>query len=339
MSSQTSIPVPTAKELLDLRILTPEMLDRLCEEDKTAEYLVEDFLPYQTIDIAGGDSTIGKSPWLYELGLCVASGSPFMGHKVVQGRVLYFDLENTTRSSQTMRDAIMQFLGLKEKPAGWLLSFDPPQDIEELETKIKESLPSLVVIDTLREFSPDATRDNSTAAELLKKLRVLARKYSCVIILVHHMRKPRNDERPQNLQDSKVVTWMLGMEGPRALVNQTDVRIALEEGDHDPAAIQVKWNRRVVGDSPLTLFERVTDESSGEPIGYKHLTGPMLLDPERRKAFEKLPPDFSFKQAVSALGKTNNPTNRFLAECRQLGLIEKRGPGRYRKFSSCGGTE
>lgn len=329
-----SLAAQTAEELLKLHILTPDMVDTLCKKDTDREYLVDDFLPDKTIGIGGGDSTIGKSPWFYMLGLCVASGLAFMGHKVRQGGVLYYDLENTVRDSKMMRDAIMQFLGLKEKPAGWLLSFDPPGSTKDLEKQIAKVLPSLVILDTLREFSPQATSDNTKAAELLKELRRLARTYGCVIILIHHMRKPRNDEKPVPLSETKVVTWLQSMEGPRAFTNQTDVRIALEEGDFNPAAIQVKWNRRVVGDSPLTLFERAVDEETGDPIGYRHLTGTTLLNPDRRKAFENLPGEFSFQQAKAALEKSNNPTNQFLEECRQFGLIEKVRRGHYRKLKS-----
>ena len=131
------------------------------------------------------------------------------------------------------------------------------------------------------------------------------------------------------------MNWLLAMEGPRALTNQTDIRIAVEEGDFNPAALKLKWSRRVYGDSPLYLLERVFD-SEGEPAGYQHLTGAGWLSPERRAALAKLPDEFSFKQAKEALGRSDDPTNKFLRECRQLGQVEKVARGRYRKLT---GTE
>lgn len=122
------------------------------------------------------------------------------------------------------------------------------------------------------------------------------------------------------------------MEGPRAFVNQMDVRIAIAEGDFNPAALKMKWSRRVHGDSPLFSLERVFDQD-GEPAGYRHLAGADLLSPERRAALEKLPDEFSFKEAKTVLDRSADPTNKFLACCKHLGLVEKLGRGRHRKLS------
>ena len=136
---------------------------------------------------------------------------------------------------------------------------------------------------------------------------------------------------PEGLDYTSVVTWLLAMEGARALVNQTDVRIAVEAGNSNSVALKVKWNRRVHGDSSLVLFERVFDEN-GDPMGYRHLTGSHLLSKERQKAFGELSNEFAFKQAKEVLGKKDEMTSRFLRECMELGLIEKLGKGKgYRK--------
>jgi hypothetical protein len=246
-----------------------------------------------------------------------------------QGRVLYFDLENSLHNSKEMRDALVAFLGLSKTPEDFLLVMEPPGDLERL---IAEVRPNLIVVDSLRAFRPDVTEKNSVAGQWLKEVRRLARKYGCAFLFIHHLRKPSRDLALPDLKDCRVVHWLLEMEGPRALVNQTDVRIAIAEGDLNPAALKVKWSRRVHGDSPLVLVERVRDED-GEPAGYRHLTGANLLSPERREALEKLPREFSFKEAKAALDRSDDPTNKFLGECRQLGLVEKVARGHYRKLS------
>lgn len=135
-----------------------------------------------------------------------------------------------------------------------------------------------------------------------------------------------------DLNSGKVSEWMLEMEGPRALVNQTDVRIALEQGNGEPAALRMKWSRRVYGDSPLTLLERVFDDD-GKPAGYRQATGINLLSPERRAAFEKLAAEFRYTDAKQALHRGAASTVNFLTECVQLGIavpVEKR----YRKTAT-----
>jgi RecA-family ATPase len=46
----------------------------------------------KSVNIMAGDSGIGKSPLLCQLGLSVASGLPFLGMAAEQGAVLYLDL-------------------------------------------------------------------------------------------------------------------------------------------------------------------------------------------------------------------------------------------------------
>jgi len=318
----------TPQKLLSLGVLSPAQIDRICAEATQAQFLVERLLPAKSIAVVAGESGIGKSPFIYQLGLCVAAGAPFLGMPARQSRVLYYDLENSLDDSKAMRDALVRFLGLGETPQDFLLVPDPLNNLERL---IAEVRPQLIVIDSLRSLRPDVTEKNSVAGQWLKELRRLGRRYDCAFLIVHHVRKPNENTPLPDLESCSVVAWLLEMEGPRAFVNQTDVRIAVAEGDSNPAALKVKWSRRVHGDSPLVLVERVRDEE-GEPAGYRHLTGAGLLSPERRRALDRLPPEFLFKEAKVALDRSDDPTSKFLAECRQLGLVEKVARGRYRKL-------
>jgi RecA/RadA recombinase len=332
----------TPQRLLSLGVLWPAEVDRICDGEKSTQFLVEGFLPAKSIAIAAGESTIGKSSLSCQLALCVAAGIPFLGMKTQEGRVLYLDLENSLPDCKAMRDALVGFLGLNETPKDFLLVTEP-KDLKQL---IEAVSPSLVVIDSLRAFRPDAAAKNENAAQLLRSLRSLARKYGCTFLLIHHMRKPpvRRDANEHQvvagLEYQSVSDWLLDMEGARALVNQTDVRIAVEEGNLDPAALRVKWSLRVHGDSPLFSLERVFDDG-GEPIGYRHLTGADFLIPDHRAALERLPRDreFSFTEAMRALDRTQDPTNKFLKACIDLRLIEKVCRGRYRRVKTEGGQK
>jgi hypothetical protein len=318
--------------LRQLGVLSPTEVDRICSEETTTELLIEGFLPAKSIAIAGGDSAIGKSSLICQLALSVAAGVPFLGMATNRGRVLYFDLENSLPDCKTMRDALVSFLGLTEAPDDFLLATEPPQD---LENTIAEVRPRLVAIDSLRAFRPDVTEKNANAGQWLKDIRRLSRKHGCTFVFVHHLRKPSGNLRSPGLESCSVSNWLMEMEGPRAFVNQTDVRIGIAGGDLNPAALKVKWSRRVHGDSSLVLVERMFDGEEGLPAGYRHLTGTDLLSSERRKALEKLPPapiEFSFKEAKFALCRSDDPTNKFLGECRQVGLVEKVGKGRYRRM-------
>ncbi len=322
----------THQKLLSLGVLWPAEVDRVCEEETGTRFLVENFLPAKSVAIAAGDSTIGKSPLVSQVGICVAAGIRFLGQLTKQGRVLHFDLENSLDDSRAIRNALVPFLGLSVAPADLLLATEP-RSLEQLGMLLTELKPALVIIDSLRAFAPEATAENAKTGEWLNKLRSLARKYGVCFLLVHHLRKPKEHGVRSLLGDVKVSDWLLEMEGARALVNQTDVRVALEEGDGEPTALKMKWSRRVYGDSPLTLLERVRD-GDGEPAGYRHLTGIGLLSEERRAAFEKLGTEFHYTDAKRALGRGDASTVNFLKECIHVSIVEKVRKGHYRKIGT-----
>ena len=190
-----------------------------------------------------------------------------------------------------------------------------------------------MIIDSLRAFRPEVTEKPADTGAWLKEIRALSRKYGCAFLIVHHLRKPSQGAIfASRLEDCKAADWLQQMEGPRALVNQTDVRIAIVEGDLKPAALKLKWSRRVYGDSPLMSVERVLDDDE-DPIGYRQLRGAEHLTSERFAAFGKLPPTFTTKDAKAALNRSDDPTNKFLQECKQLGIVERIAKGQWRKTS------
>jgi hypothetical protein len=317
----------TPQKLSAMGAFTPSQVDRVCAEDARTQFLVEGFLPVKSIAIVAGDSGLGKSALMYQQALCIAAGIPFLGMPTKQGRVLYFDSENSLDDGKLMRDSLVRFLGL-ERAAEDFIVVPEPGRFASLVEQIK---PSSVVIDSLRANNPEVTSSNGDAGTWLKEKRALAHKHDFALQIVHHLRKPGRQDPPHDLDsETRVTNWTLEMEGARALVNQTDVRIAIAEGDFNPAALKVKWSRRVHGDSPLFLLERVCDED-GEPAGYRLLTGAALLNAQRREALAKLAEEFSFKDAKRAYGRSDDPTNKFLKECKQLGLVVREKRGVYRK--------
>jgi AAA domain-containing protein len=332
-------PELTPQKLLSIGVLWGSEVDRICANEIRTQFLVDGFLPAKSVAIAAGDSTIGKSPLVLQLALCVAAGVAFLGMRTTKGRVLYFDLENPLPDFKVMRDSLVRFLGLSDTPKDFLLVTEPQSNLERL---IAEIRPQLIVIDSVRSFRPDVTETNTKAGEWLKQIRSLARKYGCAFLLVHHLKKPargrEGDLVELSLQSLPVAKWMLEMEGPRAFVNQTDVRLGVARSDSNRAALEVKWSRRIYGDSPLVLLDRVFD-ADGEPAGYRHLSGAALLTQERREALEKLLPEFSFKEAKAALDRSDDPTMKFLRECVQLGVVEKIARGRYRKMMPAAARE
>src|SRR6516165_7123384 len=160
-------PELTPQKLRSLRVLSPVEVDRICTDETQKPFLVKGLLPAKSVAIAAGDSTIGKSPLVLQLALAVAGGVPFLGMPTKQGRVLYFDLENSLSDCKEMRDALVRFLGLSNAPQDFLLVAEPTYNLDRL---ISETGPQLVVIDSVRSFRPDVTDKNAITGQWLKEI-------------------------------------------------------------------------------------------------------------------------------------------------------------------------
>ncbi len=127
---------------------------------------------------------------------------------------------------------------------------------------------------------------------------------------------------------------MLGAAGSRALINQTDLRLALA-ARKDGETLVLRGQARTRGEIGPIYLRRCWD-AEGEPLGYERFEPqPSLLKhPEQEAAYHQLPDSFRFKDVRLALGKSVEATYRFLHRLIGLGLISKVAYGEYRKCES-----
>jgi hypothetical protein len=291
-------------------------------------------LPADDVHVAVGDSGLGKTPWAYQLGLCVSDGKPFLGHPTRQGKVLYYDLENGREEILEVGRAVSRCAGITPLPPSFFVLRDEG-NATPLEEAIRSHGPILVIVDTLRALNPRAEASNDEMAAFLKRCKIIARHHHCAILLIHHIKKPGEFGVASSLDITPVLEWLLQASGARALINQTNARIAFDIprafGMKEHSALVVKTFVKMRGESGPYYLERVYDQ--GEPIGYRRVVGSKLLGcPEQEAAFRKLPPppkQFTFKEAKQAYGKTDNPTRQWLKKCEAAGIVRQCVRGCY----------
>jgi hypothetical protein len=327
-------PPTITPKLLELGLHTPDSLDRVCAAEDHRQWIVDGLISQGSVNLAAGDSGLGKSPLFYQLGICIAAGIPWLGVNTSPGRVIYVDLENGERDSQTIRNDIVRHLKLPGCPENFLVHFgDKP-----VERLVHEVEPSLVIIDSLRAYRPDAEKDNTNAGNVMKTFRDLGRRYGTASQFVHHIKKPDEKSGVAYLGDTSVMQWLNQACGARALVNQSDFRLgidAVRDNFLNPiaeeAALVIRGHRRVRGEFGPIYLARCFDDD-GEPIGYRKLSGVDFLgNPEQRSAFEQLPRTFSFKEAMEVYGRKHQATSDFLKNCARVGLVAKPAKGRYER--------
>src|SRR5262249_4477778 len=132
----------------------------------------------------------------------------------------------------------------------------------------------------------------------------LARKHRTSFVIIHHIKKPSDKFAPRKLTDPgiHVNEWLLQAAGPRAFVNQTDVRIAMDRG-RDDADLVVNMHSKLQGEGGVQHIERIYD-ANGEPVGYRRRMGALLLSDEEQRDFALLPPTFTFSEAKKIYGKS-----------------------------------
>jgi AAA domain len=332
-SSQSA---PTiAPKLLELGLHTPDSLDRVCAVEKHQQWILEGLISQSSVNFVAGDSGLGKSPLLYQLGICVAAKIPWLGLNTDCGKVIYVDLENGEQDSQTIRNKLVQHLKLPRCPENFLVHFgDKP-----VERLVQEVRPSLVIIDSLRAYKPDAEEDNTNAGNVMKMFRDLGRQHRTAFVFIHHVKKPGKDGAPY-LGDTSIMQWLNQACGARALVNQSDFRLGIDafrpnflNPVSEEAALIIRGHRRVRGEfGPIHLARCFDDD--GEAIGYRKLSGIDFLNADQRLTFDRLPPTFTFKEAMTVYGRKNQATHDFLKKCEQAGLVGRPATGKgYKRMA------
>lgn len=312
------------------RFLTLDELQILLQR-QPANYIVDGLLPADDVHVAVGDSGLGKTAWAYQLGLCVANGVPFLGMNVRQGRVLYVDMENGREEILKVSRSLCSHLGIEPFPTDFRCG--EGCDVDSLAAAIAEHKPSLVIIDTMRPFNPQAEKSNDEMGKFLQELKAMAREHHCAFLILHHVRKPGENGVP-SLEDTPTLEWLLQAAGARALINQTNTRIAFDHPRRAQldSAFVMKSYVKMKGESGPVYIERVCD-SEGEPIGYKRIVGIDLLgNYEQQAALTRLPEHFTFKEAKQVYGRSDDPTRKWLLKCESVGLVSQTGRGHYSRI-------
>jgi archaellum biogenesis ATPase FlaH len=319
-------------------------LKELAAAIKDPEFLVEGFIPASSIGILVGEWGVGKSPLAIQLQFSVASGINFLDRFAVHSPspVLYIDLENPLKGRVEVESALTEFLGLTSAPSNAYVygeMFSPKSgmgNIDNLKDLIHECKAKLVIIDPLRAFNPNAPGKNETAAELINKLRPIAKEEQCSILILHHPVKPKED-RPTFDLDKDPTQWMQQASGAAALVQNVDFRIAIEsekkDGHPDKNRLKMKHFLRLIGwQDTMLLVREFRPDVPDEPLGYRSKSPLDELEPGEREDFLSLPNSFTPSNVKEVCGVTDSPANKRIDKWQNMNLIRKARRGEYMKL-------
>lgn len=340
-------PPPLGQDkLYDLDILTKTTLRGLAQTPAAA--LIEGLIYETTVNVVVGDSGLGKTPWLEQMAICLATGTPFLGLDTQKSKVLFCDAESAGSHFVKYISRLESFLGVQapEDSIGYYMRNLRPRELEEcaqfedtLGFKIEAFRPQIVIVDCLRPFWPDVEGEAKVAARVMKALRGHANHFRCAMVVVHHRRKASRNpkvEAPDLEKNAKL--WLEESAGSKAIINQTDCRLGIDKAKgagttypNEDTYVFAGFSKHE-GDILPHYFERVHD-SNGRPRGYKS-THP-AMNTAQANVFNSLPDVYSFSDVQRVLNtKSKRQADVLIKLYRDAGLVSKLGAGnqtRYRK--------
>lgn len=155
-------------------------------------WLIPSFLPKGEMVLLTALPKVGKTLLATDLAYAVLSGGEAFGEKTTQGKVLYVSSDETT-SSLIRRFQSRGFDLLPEETTENLQVFTYLDlgNLGELEKKLEDFKPDLVVIDSLTSITLNlgVSENDAEFAKYVYRLKDLLKKYNSASILIHHENK------------------------------------------------------------------------------------------------------------------------------------------------------
>jgi hypothetical protein len=203
-------PAITGEELLNTQL--PEQT-----------HLLEPFFPNVGIGALTGGSDCGKSSWLRQFAIYIASGkSEFLGFKLntVHKSVIYVSTEDDTYAINRLLKIQNKGLGLNsESYRGLRLITETVKLFERLTAELEYKKADCIIIDAFSDLFDGNLNQSNEVRTFLNKFYELAKEHNCFILFLHHIGK-----RGERLEPSKHnVLGSVGFEGKMRIVMELRV--------------------------------------------------------------------------------------------------------------------
>ncbi len=258
-----------------LRTISAQELQQ--KEIPPARFVVVDMLP-QGLSMLASPPKYGKSWFVLDLCLSVASGNLFLNHRTNKSGCLYLALEDSERR---LKDRMSKLLLNQKAPEGFNYATTARTISNGLLDQLEEYLgehpdTALIVIDTLQKVRDSGGRENAYSADYRdgSALKGFADKHGICILLVHHLRKMADDGDVFNrisgtngLFGSADTAMVLS----RAKRTDTQTTLSITGRDVDTSDTVLEFNKdtyrwQVLGSLEDRMEQKRRDEYERNPI-------------------------------------------------------------------------
>ena len=230
-------------------------------EQKEIEWLYYPYIPLSAITILAGDPGCGKSQIAVLLSSIISKGEsfPFSDEINIKSSVnnpsfvIIHSAEDGIETGLKYRfskyDANQDYILVKDDDSDELFMLDNPNCLEQLEKTLKDFNPKLIVFDTAQRYMGKINiNDIIDVTDCLKPLTKLAQKYSCAVLMIHHLNKSVSFKNLYRIPGSVGITGIA-----RSVLVVHD----LENDEEEKALIHVKSNSAKEG---LPIIFEITED-------------------------------------------------------------------------------
>jgi hypothetical protein len=222
------------EEKRDRRLIQMADAEQLLSESDAKSYLIEPWLPANTIVQVFGYSGHGKSLFVQHAMSALCAGRKYFGPFEIgrPARVLYLDFE---MGMSTIARRLIEMRQIHGDTQDRLNIWTPFVDKKEIDLHQREGLmelqgwiefaePDVVVIDTIRSAYPGLAENSADEWAKINKLAVKLRNSGLSVIMIHHSNKPSESGIGREAGSTNQLT-----------VLETQIRVAQVFDDEDTA--------------------------------------------------------------------------------------------------------
>lgn len=182
-----------------------------------ATWLIDPLLPSGGAMLMYGDPKVGKSFAALQLMDAITTGKEWLGFKTRKAKVVYLQLDTPRNVWQDrinqlyLKSAITDLSFLcadRESLNTWPFDILNPEHLLLLRDELRNHMPELVIVDTLRE-SHSADENDSTEMQAVVAALVAATQPSALCV-ISHARKPSQDENFSLMNDNRGSSYITG---------------------------------------------------------------------------------------------------------------------------------
>lgn len=231
------------------------------QTDEKVEYWATPLLTKRGSMVIAAPQKSMKTYFGLQLGLSIATGTPFFGWPTERGRVQYIDWEIGVAEAKKRLDGMRQVIGSTDNfiftvPEETALSLDTGTvGRENLHDLLDKTRPDVVFFDTLRQATRAEENSSTEMIKALASLRQLQEKFNFASVLIHHKGKPNQQYRDTATYAMRGSTVVGDFVGTIGIITKHDTPKS------QPAKIDVNWTFR--NSEPIDPFQLEFEKRNG----------------------------------------------------------------------------